>query len=248
MAGVVAAPLGLGVGRPSEAIQPSSRAERGQRIQVLFRHYGKFLAEARHHTNRLTEDSMRRWDEREDAAEGRQLGLGPEMPRNTKANVDVFGRPPRSGRGEQNVGCPQLRMVGLVECGSHAVFDAAVGALRAGEQTLARAVLVSLRPGMLLLADRVFYGVDLWCKAAATGADLLWRVRKDLVLPVVEQLPDCSYLARTLQSDPDPQACDPLARKPSQLARRCWGSPWIVPRGPCAEAIGALMHASRGVR
>ncbi|WP_405681975.1 IS4 family transposase [Streptomyces sp. NBC_01238] len=112
----------------------------------------------------------------------------------TKANMEAFGRPPRSGRGELEVGRPQLRMVGLVECGTHVVFDAAVGGLRAGEQTLARAVLGSLRPGMLLLADRGFYGVDLWCKAAATGADLLWRVRKDLVLPVVEQLPDGSYL------------------------------------------------------
>ncbi|MER7819997.1 IS4 family transposase [Streptomyces sp. NPDC096153] len=112
----------------------------------------------------------------------------------TKANVEAFGRPPRSGRGEQNVGYPQIRMVGLVECGTHAVFDAAMGGLRTGEQTLARTVLSSLRTGMLLLADRGFYSVDLWCKAAATGADLLWRVRKDLVLPVVEQLSDGSYL------------------------------------------------------
>lgn len=112
----------------------------------------------------------------------------------TTANVEAFGRPPRSGRGEQNVGYPQIRMVGLVECGTHAVFDAALGPLRTGEQALARAVLPSLRPGMMLLADRGFYSVDLWCKAAATGADLLWRVRKDLVLPVVEQLPDGSYL------------------------------------------------------
>ncbi|WP_189779523.1 IS4 family transposase [Streptomyces tauricus] len=112
----------------------------------------------------------------------------------TKANVEAFGRPPRSGRGEQDVGYPQLRMAGLVECGTHAVFDAAIGALRTGEQALARAVLVSLRPGMLLLADRGFYGVDLWRTATTTGADLLWRVRKDLVLPVVEQLSDGSYL------------------------------------------------------
>ena len=40
----------------------------GQSIQVLFRYYAKFLAEARHHANRLIEDSMRRWDEHEDAA------------------------------------------------------------------------------------------------------------------------------------------------------------------------------------
>lgn len=109
--------------------------------------------------------------------------------------MDAFGRPPRSGRGEQNVGYPQIRMVGLVECGTHAVFDAATGPLRTGEHDLARQVFASLRPGMLVLADRGFYSVDLWRKAAATGADLLWRVRKDIVLAVVKQLPDGSYLS-----------------------------------------------------
>ncbi|MFI8303899.1 IS4 family transposase [Streptomyces sp. NPDC085927] len=112
----------------------------------------------------------------------------------TKANVEAFGRPSRSGRGEQNVGYPQIRMVGLVECGTRAVFDAAVGPLRTRERALARAVLPSLRPGMMLLADRGFCSVDLWSTVAATGADLLWRVRKDLVLPVVEQFPDGSHL------------------------------------------------------
>lgn len=113
----------------------------------------------------------------------------------TTANVDAFGRPPRSGRGEQSVGYPQIRMVGLVECGTHAVFDAAIGPLRTGEHDLARRVFASLRPGMLGLADRGFYSVDLWKSAAASGADLLWRVRKDIVLAVVEQLSDGSYLS-----------------------------------------------------
>jgi hypothetical protein len=113
----------------------------------------------------------------------------------TKANVEAFGRPPRSGRGELTVGYPQIRLVGLVECGTHVVFDAAIGPLRTGEHALAREVFDSLRPGMLLLADRGFFGVDMWQNAAATGADLLWRVRKDIVLPVVEQLPDGSYLS-----------------------------------------------------
>ena len=120
----------------------------------------------------------------------------------TAANVAVFGRPPRSGRGEQQVGYPQARMVGLVECGTHVVFDAAIGPLRIGEHALAREVFASLRPGMLLLADRGFFSVDLWRNAAATGSDLLWRVRKDIVLPMIEQLPDGSYLTEIFdQSD-----------------------------------------------
>jgi hypothetical protein len=120
----------------------------------------------------------------------------------TRANVEAFGRPPRSGRGEENVGYPQMRMVGLVECGTHVVFDVAIAGLRTGEHALARQVFRSLQPGVLLLADRGFFGVDLWQTAAATGADLLWRVRKDTVLAVVEQLPDGSYFSEIFdQSD-----------------------------------------------
>jgi len=120
----------------------------------------------------------------------------------TASNVEAFGRPPRSGRGELNVGYPQIRLVGLVECGTHIVFDAAIGPLRTGEHTLAREVFRSVGPGMLLLADRGFFGVDLWKTAAATGADLLWRIRKDIVLAVVEQLSDGSYISEIFdQSD-----------------------------------------------
>lgn len=120
----------------------------------------------------------------------------------TTSNVQMFGRPPRSGRGEQQVGYPQIRMVGLVECGTHVVFDAAIGPLSVGEHALARKVFTSLKPGMLLLADRGFFGVDLWQNAAATGCDLLWRVRKDIVLPVIEQLADGSYVTEIFdQSD-----------------------------------------------
>ncbi|PIM66199.1 integrase [Streptomyces sp. JV178] len=53
----------------ASGVDPAECARRaGQSIQVLFRYYAKFLAEARHHANRLIEDSMRRWDEHEDAA------------------------------------------------------------------------------------------------------------------------------------------------------------------------------------
>ena len=63
------------------------------------------------------------------------------------------------------------------------------------EQALARQLLRSLHGGMLLLADRNFYGYQLWNAAAGTGADLLWRVKASLHLPVVAELPDGSFLA-----------------------------------------------------
>ncbi|MFD7665161.1 integrase [Streptomyces sp. NPDC059788] len=44
-------------------VDPAECARRaGQSIQVLFRYYAKFLAEARDHANHLIEESMRRWD------------------------------------------------------------------------------------------------------------------------------------------------------------------------------------------
>ncbi|MET7456920.1 IS4 family transposase [Streptomyces sp. NPDC005574] len=52
-----------------------------------------------------------------------------------------------------------------------------------------------LQEGMLLLADRGFYGFELWQAARDSGADLLWRVRKSAVLPVVQDLGDGSYLS-----------------------------------------------------
>lgn len=44
----------------------------------------------------------------------------------------------RSGRGEGVGAFPQVRVVGLVEAGTHAIVDAAQGPCRTGEQTLAR--------------------------------------------------------------------------------------------------------------
>jgi hypothetical protein len=49
------------------------------------------------------------------------------------------------------------------------------------------------------LADRAF-GFELWRRTADTGADLLWRVRKNQVLPCRASLPDGSYLSRLYAS------------------------------------------------
>src|SRR6266536_1255498 len=110
------------------------------------------------------------------------------------ANADYFGRP-GSPRGEGAGAFPQVRVAGLGECGTHAIFAAEMGPLAVHETELARRLLGHLRAGMLLIADRGFAGFDLWRAAASTGADLLWRVRNSAVLPVVEQLADGSYLS-----------------------------------------------------
>lgn len=108
----------------------------------------------------------------------------------TRGNVRAFGRPP-AARGTSAF--PHLRLVGLVETGTHVVFGATLGSYRTSEVTLARSVVPHLRPGMLCLADRFFPGFDLWQQAVATGAALLWRIRKNARLPVLERFPDGSY-------------------------------------------------------
>jgi Insertion element 4 transposase N-terminal/Transposase DDE domain len=112
----------------------------------------------------------------------------------TADNDAVFGRA-GSGRGEGRGAFPQVRVVGLAECGTHAIFAARIGGYPVGELSLARELLGALRPGMLVLADRAFLGVELWAAAGASGADLLWRVPANRVLPVDQVLPDGSYLS-----------------------------------------------------
>ncbi len=112
----------------------------------------------------------------------------------TPGNVEFFGRPP-SSRGEKSA-YPQARLVAVAECGTHAVFDAVTGPCAASETEMARELVSRLTPGMLVLADRGFYGFTLWRQAAATGADLLWRVKTNLRPQHVQTLPDGSWLAR----------------------------------------------------
>jgi len=115
-------------------------------------------------------------------------------------NVKAFGRPIPS-RGQSAF--PQLRFVSLVENGTHVLFGTQVGDYGTGELALARGTLGFLKAGMLCLADRYFFGFEFWNQAKSTGADLLWRIKKNLLLPVEERLADGSYLSRIYPSQKD---------------------------------------------
>jgi len=108
-----------------------------------------------------------------------------------------FGRP-SSPRGVS--GFPQLRLLALLETGTHAIFAAVFDGVATGEITLARRIMAHLQPGMLCLADRAFVGYTLWRDAAATGADLLWRARRIAVFPCLRRLDDGSFLSRLYPS------------------------------------------------
>src|SRR3954471_23274369 len=118
----------------------------------------------------------------------------------TGENCAAFGRP-EAGRGESAF--PQLRLVALVENGTHVLFGARLGSFAEGETTLARDALTALQAGMLCLADRQFFGHALWREAAAAGADLLWRVKHNLRLPREARLADGSSLTTVYPGEKD---------------------------------------------
>ena len=91
----------------------------------------------------------------------------------------------------------------LVENGTHVLFAARLDSFATGETTLAKRVPAALRPGMLRLADRQFFGHALWQEAAAAGADLLWRVKRNLRLRREVRLADGSYLTTIYPSEKD---------------------------------------------
>jgi hypothetical protein len=89
----------------------------------------------------------------------------------------------------------KVRVVVLVECGTHAFLAAALGACSVGEKTLAKGLYPRLRREELLTADRKFYRFEAWELATRSGAALCWRAPTGLGLPMVKVLPDGTYLA-----------------------------------------------------
>jgi len=70
-----------------------------------------------------------------------------------------------------------------------------MAAWKVSEVALAEELLARLEVGMLCVADRLFYGFELWNQAVATGAQLLWRVQSTIPLPRLQMLKDGSYLS-----------------------------------------------------
>jgi hypothetical protein len=118
----------------------------------------------------------------------------------TKENEAAFGRP-NASRGHSAF--PQIRLVSLVENGTHVLFGSRMAGIHTGEATLTREVVGFLDEEMLCLADRNFFSYNLWKQAQSTGAALLWRVKKNLILPCLKRFRDGSYLSRIYASAKD---------------------------------------------
>jgi len=110
----------------------------------------------------------------------------------TPANLRAFGRP-RSRRGVS--GFPQVRVVALIETGTHALCDVVLRPCRAAETPAGRRLLRSIGPGMLLLWDRNFHSFEMIRATRARGADYLGRAKTNLIFEPTEVLADGSFLA-----------------------------------------------------
>jgi hypothetical protein len=118
----------------------------------------------------------------------------------TQENREAYGYPGAS-RGKSAF--PQIRFVSFVENGTHVLFGSRMGPYATGETTLTKSIIQNLAPGMLCLADRNFPGYELWKQTQATGADLVWRGKKNLRLPCLKRFSDDSYLSAIYPSQRD---------------------------------------------
>jgi len=127
---------------------------------------------------------------------GRRLmavdGFGVEAP-DSEENAGYFGYAGKKGRSA----FPFVRMAALAECGTHAIVAAEIGKDGEGEETLTRRILSSgaVEAGMLVMADSGLYSYTNFKMVLDAGADALFRVGANVELPILEWLPDGSYVS-----------------------------------------------------
>ena len=82
-------------------------------------------------------------------------------------------------------------------------FGARMGGYHDSEVALSKDIILRLEKGMLCMADRNFFSYNMWQLAVSTGADQLWRIKKNLILKPIEVLEDGSFLSKVYPSAKD---------------------------------------------
>ena len=111
----------------------------------------------------------------------------------SKANARVFGYP-ASRRGTQ-AAFPKVRLVMLIEAGTHLIVDALMCPYRIGERVRAKKLLRSVSEGMLLMWDRGLHSYAMVQATRAKDCDYLGRVPANVKFSVEQALDDGSYLS-----------------------------------------------------
>lgn len=102
----------------------------------------------------------------------------------------------------------------MVECGTRALIDVVFGPHDMPEPEQNAVLCRSLRPDMLLLADRASDGYPLLCKAVATGADVLWRIQNNRTLAVQPRTTDGEAFRPAASRTAQRAACEVDADRP----------------------------------
>ncbi len=111
----------------------------------------------------------------------------------SRANARVFGYP--STRPETKAAFPKVRLVILIETGTHLIVDALMCPYRIGERVRAKKLLRSVTRGMLLMWDRVLHSYAMVDATRVQGCDYLGRIPKNVKFSVEKVLDDGSYLS-----------------------------------------------------
>jgi Insertion element 4 transposase N-terminal/Transposase DDE domain len=111
---------------------------------------------------------------------------------------DTPGHRARLGKQDNQyatAGYPQVRLVALVACGTRAIIDAVFGPTGDGEGAYLTRLLRSVHAGMIVLLDRGLSSNALLAAVAGAHADFLARLSATRKPPVLQRLPDGSFLS-----------------------------------------------------
>lgn len=111
----------------------------------------------------------------------------------SEANARVFGYP--GSRNNTQAAFPKVRLVLLIEAGTHLIVDALMCPYRIGERVRVKKLLRSVTPGMLLMWDRGLHSYAMVQATLAQKCDYLGRVPKNVKFQVEKVLDDGSYLS-----------------------------------------------------
>ncbi|WP_442942538.1 IS4 family transposase [Nostoc sp.] len=111
----------------------------------------------------------------------------------TEANARVFGYP--GTRPGTRAAFPKIRLVLLIEAGTHLIVDALICPYRIGERARAKKLLRSVTSGMLLMWDRGLHSYKMVQATLIQKCDYLGRVPKNVKFQVEKVFEDGSYLS-----------------------------------------------------
>jgi len=101
---------------------------------------------------------------------------------------------------------PAVRMLALVEAGTHAIVAASLGTATNNENSLVDGVMPAVEADMLVTADRGLAGTAIFQTLVGRGAVPLLRVSNQVRLDETEELPDGSYLSVLLPNNAQSRA------------------------------------------